>query len=220
MELVQVPVQPVHADSSRAEGLRDLSDRRLEVAEDQRGLVGEAVQQPAQCVQLVAGRGGQMKLADVGQLFRGRFDLDPQGVALERALDRLDRVREGRREQHGLAFARQPAQDPRDVFAEPHVEHAVRFIEHHGPDRTRVERAPVQVIEQPSGRSDRDVDAAFQRFPLGTSGLTADQFDHGQPGVGPAVGHRINACSERSCMSMRCRIGRAKAAVLPLPVLD
>ncbi len=67
----------------------------------------------------VVGRGSLHTLgADVG------------GLVHERAGQRDDRVRHGRREQHGLPFGRDLLEDPLDVGQEAQVQHLVGLVEH------------------------------------------------------------------------------------------
>ena len=74
---------------------------------------------------------------------------------------------------------RQHAEDLADLRQEPHVEHAIGFVEHEVLDliEPRVRRA--QVIEQPAGRRDDDVDAAAKRVLLRP---VADAAEHGRAG--------------------------------------
>ena len=53
--------------------------------------------------------------------------------------------------------------DPPDVGPEPHVHHAVGFVEHEQLDAGQVGVLLAQVIDQPPGRGDDDVDAGAQR---------------------------------------------------------
>ena len=90
----------------------------------------------------------------------GQLRLDPDRVARVRAGQIADLAVERRREQHRLAGARQPADDPVDLGLEAHVEHPVGLVEDERPDA--VERdlpALDQILEAPR-RRDEDVGAS------------------------------------------------------------
>ena len=74
----------------------------------------------------------------------------------------LDLVREGRREEQVLPLRgrRQQRHDALDVGNEAHVEHAIGFVEHEDLDLAQIHRFLLDVIEQPAGRRDQDLDAA------------------------------------------------------------
>ena len=73
-------------------------------------------------------------------------------------------VIERRREQERLSRARDRRQHPAQRWEKSQVEHAAGFIEseHAG----QIDRALLQVIDQPAGRRDDDVDAAPERITL------------------------------------------------------
>ncbi len=80
---------------------------------------------------------------------------------------RFDLLREGGREEHGLAFGRHVFEDALHVGQEAHIEHAVGFIEHQDLDTLELGIALVEMIEQAAGAGDQDLDAVAQGAYLG-----------------------------------------------------
>ena len=101
-----------------------------------------------------------------GHLLRRHRDL--RGVVHELVGELEDAEGQGGREQEGLPRLgrRQPAEDPPDVGDEPHVEHPVRLVENEHLDPGRRPRALLQVVDQPPGRPDQEVERALERLPL------------------------------------------------------
>ena len=99
---------------------------------------------------------------------------DAQRVALITAGERFDRARHGGREhQHAAAIGRS-FEDVFELFAKAHVEHLVRFVEHHDCKAGQVERAAFDMIAQAAGRADHDGGARLQRAAFGLRVHTAD----------------------------------------------
>ena len=101
-------------------------------------------------------------------LLRDRFgrrvaarDFDQRRRVEQVVGERLDLVRERRREQQVLALRRQHRQHALDVVDEAHVEHAVGFVEHEDFELRQVDGLLLHVVEQAAGRRDEDVDAAL-----------------------------------------------------------
>jgi uncharacterized protein len=120
---------------------------------------------------------------------------------------------------------------------EAHVEHAVGLVEHDHLDVGEVDVALLHQVEQPPGRRDEDVDAA--RAAPGAAGPRRRRRRRrvGEAEAAPKVGEgvadlgrelarrREHQHADRSppaacggAAARRCRIGSAKAAVLPVPV--
>ena len=133
---------------------------------------------------------------------------------------------------------RQHGDDALDVVDEAHVEHAVGFVEHEHLDLVETQRALVDEIEQAAGRGHQDFDAARQRTDLLVDRHAADGERDGEradvPAIGAeAVGDLAGQFARRrehqhaagflaraagAWCAGDCRIGSAKAAVLPVPV--
>ena len=77
-----------------------------------------------------------------------------------------DRLRQGGREEDGAPLSRRGLQDRLELLAEAHVEHLVGLIEHQGSERREVEHLALDVIDEPSGRADHQVDAGLERLGL------------------------------------------------------
>ena len=127
-------------------------------------------------------------------------------------------------------------QDRLEVLGEAHVEHLVGLVEDDDLDAVEPQAAALEVVDRAAGRRDDDVDAAPQAAQLLADRLAAvDRQDAGAhlaavlverlgdlhrelagrargraPDVPPVAGLRRSA--------MRWSVGRAKAAVLPVPV--
>jgi hypothetical protein len=71
------------------------------------------------------------------------------------------------REKEGLALAGKSLRDATDVGDEAHVEHAVGLVEDEHLHLGEIHLAVAHEVEEPSGGSDQDVDAAAQRRYLG-----------------------------------------------------
>ena len=73
-----------------------------------------------------------------------------------------DRLRHRRREQQGLALARQQLHDPLQGVDEAEIEHPVGFVENQNLDARQHERAAVDQIEQAARGGDEDIDAGCE----------------------------------------------------------
>ena len=166
-----------------------------------------------------------------------RGDRDFARVVQHAARQRADLVREGGREQQVLALLRQQRQDLADVADEAHVQHAVGFVQHQDLDARQVDGALAAVVQQAAGRGHQDVQRLLQRADLRID-VDAAEHHHGRQRGVLAVGlHRFGhlrgqfargrqdqaaraarlALGGLICDS-RCRMGRVKPAVLPVPV--
>jgi hypothetical protein len=143
---------------------RQLFAHPLGVDEDQRALGLLTLEQAQQQRHLLVGRDVKERLLDV---------IDDHLVGRHRHLDRLVHepvgqphhgLVERRREQHRLApvLRRDRTKQRRDVLDEPHVEHAVRLVEHEGFDGAQPQHAVSVEIQQSTRRADDDVDAVTQ----------------------------------------------------------
>jgi hypothetical protein len=65
-------------------------------------------------------------------------------------------------EEQRLARERNEFADALDVGNEPHVEHAVRFIDHQELDPGEQQPAALEMVEQAAGGCDENVDAASE----------------------------------------------------------
>ncbi len=92
--------------------------------------------------------------------------------------DALDFRRHGRGEEQGLAGERHQLADALDVGNEPHVEHAVRFVDHQELDAGQEEPPALVMIEQAARRCDQHVDAARELDVLVVERHAADQQRH------------------------------------------
>jgi hypothetical protein len=89
-----------------------------------------------------------------------------------------DAFRVGGGEQQGLPLHRALLGHLGDVVDEPHVQHAVRLVEHQGIERLELQVAAFQVVQHPARRADHDVRAVFQAGGLAPQRHAAGQRDH------------------------------------------
>ena len=95
----------------------------------------------------------------------------------------LDLVREGGRKQQVLPLLGQHRDDLADIADEAHVEHAIGFVEHQDFHTRQVDRALLQVIEQPARGGDQDIDPVLQLADLRIDADAAEYHHRGQLGV-------------------------------------
>ena len=86
--------------------------------------------------------------------------IDAGGIAEHLAAERRDRRGNRGAEEERLAARGNVAQHAADLRQEAHVEHAIRFVEHEELEPGELRVGEPEVIEQPAGRRDQDVDAA------------------------------------------------------------
>ena len=134
--------------------------------------------QAAQRLALVRFRDDREALDDVlGGRGRHR-NRDFLRVAQKAVGQTLDLRRHGRREEQGLSQRRKGGDDPLDVGNEPHVEHAVGFVDHQDLDVVQQDAAALEMVEQPAWRGDQHVGASLQRALLDGEAHAADQQRH------------------------------------------
>ena len=85
-----------------------------------------------------------------------------QGIALVTLGQCHDLARHGGAEQQGAAAFRRGVENFFQIFAEAHVEHFVRFIQHHCAQCGQLQRAAFQMVTQAARCSDHDLRAATQ----------------------------------------------------------
>ena len=147
-----------------------------------------------------------------------------------------DRLRHGRGEEQRLPLRRKLGDDRADVVDEAHVEHPVGFVEHEDVDVAQTQRVAAHEVEQAARRRDQHVDAVQQRAYLpahrhaadrerradaemAAIGLEASRIWPESSRVGLSTSTRqVLRSGGRGAANRRCRIGSAKAAVLPVPV--
>ena len=90
----------------------------------------------------------------------GLRDLHSHRIVQELLGDAPDFRRHGGGEEQGLARERHQLADALDVGNEAHVEHAVGLVDHQQLDAGEQQPSALEMVEQPTGRRDEDVDAA------------------------------------------------------------
>jgi len=152
-----------------------------------------------------------------------RIAQDPRGEALDL---RRQRCRKKKR----LPIGRNFFDDATDIRQKSHVEHAIDFIEHENADLAQIHRPLLEQVEQPAGRSRENINAAFDFFALFAVTDAAVHDRRAQIGETAVIAERsLDLCgqfarwfkhetSERAVLREKVRIGKANAAVLPVPV--
>jgi hypothetical protein len=106
------------------------------------------------------------------------LDLDFGRVAQESGAGLADIVRIGRGKQQGLAALRTNLDDAGKFVVEPHVGHAVGFVQHQRLYGGQLEAAAADVIENASRRADHDMGAVLQRADLRSHRRAAGQSQY------------------------------------------
>ena len=167
--LRQPAVQRLGAIPSPGQRLRELIHLGARAAEHDGAFRRFHVEDPRQRRHLVRTRHHVRDLPDLRGLARrhGRprnpHDL---GIVEMRVGNRRDARRNRGAEQRGLPRLGKRAEDSLEVFGKSHVEHLVRFVEHHGLHVIEVQRLAADVVECASWRRDHHVDAPLERTNL------------------------------------------------------
>ena len=176
--LAHVAMQRTGIEAVLLQGGVQGSHVALAVAEHDGVLYFLALDERQQRVALVVLGYDDQTLDDVGAGRGRRRDGDFLGVAEEAVGQPLDLRRHGGREEQGLTQRRQRRHDALDVGNEPHVEHAVGFVDHQDLDVIQQNAATLEVIEQAAGGGDQHVDTALQCAFLVGEADAADQQCH------------------------------------------
>jgi hypothetical protein len=159
--LGEVAVHRLGLDALRSEPLHQPVDAPLGSNEHERQPLllagGKQVDERVDLVRLLDGDEAVIDLLDRLAVAR---DLVPGRVVGIGGRETAGGAVERGREEHRLALAREAAHDAVDLRLEPHVEHAVRLVEHQDADRVELDRAPVREVLEAPGRRDQDVGAA------------------------------------------------------------
>ena len=159
--LVFVAVDGFGLEAPLRQIFRELLDAVLGAAEDQNLAEFRLCEKVVQYVYFVFSVQTHYVLLDC---FRGvsRLDRDHDRV-LEKIPDEfLDITRERGGKKERLALLGHEGEYLAHVVNETHVEHAIRFVQHQVLDLVQLRVARTQVIEQPPGRGDDDVDAGAE----------------------------------------------------------
>ena len=176
--LVHVAMDLPAGETALLQILVEIAHGGLAVAEHDGGLHLVLFKQSPQLGLLGSRCDLDQALIDIGGC-RGRArNLDMLGIGQEAVGQLLDRSRHRRRKQQRLPCRRQFGTDILDVGNEPHVEHAVRLVDHQQLAAVEEDLAPFEKIHQSAGRGDEHVDAFFQRLQLIAHGNTADKQRH------------------------------------------
>ena len=84
-------------------------------------------------------------------------DLDPNRIAQKSFRQFCHCIIHGRRKHHGLSVARGEGRDFIHILAETHIEHPIGFIQHQQLKPGEIQPSPFQVVYQPAGGCDYQV---------------------------------------------------------------
>jgi hypothetical protein len=156
-----VAVDRVGGQASAAQRVAEPLAADLLVDEDQHA-ARLAAQQLLERTLLVDGVHGREAVRDRLRRLAARTDLHALGAGQEVGDERLDFLRQRRREQEILPFLRQAHEDAADLRHEAHVEHAVGFVEHHHLHAFERQVAAFEVVDEAARARDHDVAAALE----------------------------------------------------------
>ncbi len=128
-------------------------------------------------LQFAAHRIGRLRNAHRRRRFP--LEVDGEGVAQHLVSQHHDLARHGGAEKQRLPLRRDLSQDAPDVWQEPHVQHAIGFVQHEHLEVRHSRVGLAQVIEQAPGRRHNHADAAAKRVLLRAH---ADASEHGRSG--------------------------------------
>ena len=151
----------------------------LGVAENDHPLIALAPNQPQAGFFLGKGRDSQAVLVDVGPVFPLGLHGDLYLVTLIHPAYRHDLLRDGSGEQSQILFVLDFVQNFGDILKKAHIQHPVRFVQHHGLDLIQTDGFAVVVVHQTAGRGNHDLGLLFQLFQLTADAGTA--VKHGNP---------------------------------------
>ena len=126
--------------------------------QQRRGRFVEAQQIDDRILDIVGGNGDGL-IADITMAAIFADGRDAQGIALVAFGERDNRLGHRRGEHEGPPGLRRRVEDFLKVFAKPHVEHLVGFVENGDGEAVEDKRAAFEMVAQPSGRPDDDMRA-------------------------------------------------------------
>ena len=144
------------------------------LAEDDRG-AGLVISQKVKDRMFAVAHGHRNCLIfNIGVLGLFRLHFDAQGVLLISPRQSLDLARHRGRKHQGAAFGRARAQNERQIFLKPQIEHLIGFVQHHGADLVQLQRAAFDMVAQPPRCSHHHMHATVQHPPFGAVVHAAD----------------------------------------------
>ena len=154
-----VAVDAFDLDALLGEEAHQLVGAVLRPGEDQRVVDLAAAEQFEQQPRLQVLRHRVDGLGDTDGRRRLALEVDRRRVLQHLVGQLRNRGRHGRAEEQRLATRREVPEDAADVRQEPHVEHAVRFVEDEILQPLQLAVGRLEMVEQTARRGDDDVDA-------------------------------------------------------------
>jgi hypothetical protein len=226
------PLKRLGGKAARGEFGGQFAGAGARAHEDQRAGDRLDLEEPGQRRQLVRLVDEIVALLDGGHRDLLALDRDRLRVAQVALGQAANFGRHSGREERRLARAGRGAQNRLDVLDEAHAQHLVGLVEHDAMHLAQVEHLALDQVEQAARRADDDIDALLQAADLAAIGFAAVDGQHAHI----AAGGQVRAWLWRPARQLTrrrtstrlwtwllsgvnlWRIGRAKAAVLPVPV--
>ena len=166
LALGEISLDARGAVAGLGQALRQPLRALLRSGEDEDGLAVRAFQDRQQQGRLEVLRNGEERVRH-GLRRLGMRDLKSLRISQNLVRQLADRVGHRGREQQRLPLGREPLQNLPDIRKEPHVEHAVGFVQHEAFHVGQVDRALPDMIQQAAGTGDRDFGAVLEPGHLG-----------------------------------------------------
>ncbi len=148
------------------ERLGEIRDVGARAREDEHLVVGLGEERVHDRAEFVARIDEVDHVIDVGVGLAEPRALDVRRIGLHAIGERAHLTRErGRDEVRAVPLGR-VRQDALELVAEAQIEHAIGLVEHHRADVLRVDRAAIEVIQEPPGRAHDHLGALRERAPL------------------------------------------------------
>ncbi len=161
LALLEIAVQGQGDEAALFQERAELAAASLRVAEGERALGPEVLEQERDRSQALALLDAVEALADLrGRVALGELHL--LRLAQELSARAHDLFGERGREEQRLALRRTALHDRGDVVEEAHVEHAIRLVEHERLERRELQAPAREVVEDAAGRADDDVGAVLE----------------------------------------------------------
>ena len=162
LALLHVAVDALRLIAFLFEALGQPVGHKLRVTENHDALVDIRIQQIQQMVNLLVLFGRNDILRNLRPILLRRFDGNFNRVMLIFPRNRQHILIRRRGEQHHLPLVRRRLDDARHVLDKAHVEHLVRFVQHHRVDGIQMDVAAVHVVQQPTGGCDENLRFALE----------------------------------------------------------
>ena len=171
--LGNVSMETLRFVSFLAETARQFVCHKLCIAKDHDSVINVRVQEIEQVICFLILFGGDDVLRDLRPVGLGGFDGNLYRIVLILPGDRQDILVGSGREKNQLPIRRCRLDDLRYILDKAHVQHFIRFIQHHCVDRGKRNISTLHMIQQAAGRRYDNLRTALQRCNLPGDRLAA-----------------------------------------------